>query len=78
MSKKITLGKVVMTPKGRWSTGIQYEKLDAVVHEGSMWIAVSENIDQTPSEESEYWRIALEGIEEEETEESGIVAFLPD
>ena len=43
-----------------------------------MWIAVSENIDQTPSEESEYWRIALEGIEEEETEESGIVAFLPD
>ena len=78
MSKKITLGKVAITPKGRWIPNVQYEKLDVVLFEGSAWIARKANIGQVPSEESEYWRIAVEGVDTSSDAEEKVVAFLPD
>jgi hypothetical protein len=77
MSKVITLGKVSITPKGRWDSSTQYERLDAVLYEGDLWIAKKDNINQQPSEETTFWKIALEGGGGG-SEETNIVAFLPD
>ena len=81
MSKKITLGKVSITPKGRWSPEEHYENLDSVLFEGSLWIARKASVGQLPTEESEYWKIALDGRDvggEGAAVYSSVTAFLPD
>jgi len=81
MSKKITIGKVAITPKGRWNGDVVYEKLDAVLHDGAMWLATEASIGEAPSESSPYWKIAAEGAASSwESSASGgaPLVFLPD
>ncbi|MBR2387632.1 MAG: hypothetical protein IKB02_02575 [Clostridia bacterium] len=79
MSKTINIGKVALTPKGRWSEDVEYESLDAVTHSGCLWVANDSNVGEEPSEENEHWSLALDGSE---SVGSGtiaeVTAFLPD
>ena len=74
MSKTINIGKVSMTPKGRWASGTSYERLDTVYHSGSLWISkVPHNSGHEPAEGSAYWALAIEGG----TAQEDVLAFLP-
>ncbi len=77
MSKTINIGKVALTPKGRWAEDVTYESLDSVCYNGSLWVATDANTNEAPSEENSHWSLALEGaVSGSATPE--VVAFLPD
>ncbi|MCM1215476.1 MAG: hypothetical protein NC548_13265 [Lachnospiraceae bacterium] len=56
MSNSINLGKVALTPKGEWSSGTNYERLDVVSHNGSSYVCLRECSNVTPVE-GEYWSL---------------------
>ncbi len=60
MSKTISLGKVSISPKGRWEENRSYEKLDAVYHNNSFWIACEANKASEPVEGSAYWMLSID------------------
>lgn len=59
MSNNVTdLGKVGITMKGTWSSSTSYERLDGVMYDGSLWIALADNSNSTPSELNSNWMLA--------------------
>ena len=54
------LGRVSIVPRGTWNTSTVYNRLDAVVHDGSGWLAKKQNIGQTPVEGSDVWQLLAE------------------
>ena len=54
------LGRVSIVPKGTWNAKTVYNRLDAVVHDGSSWLAKKQNIGQQPVEESDAWQLLAE------------------
>lgn len=50
-------GRILIMPKGTWSSVKSYEMLDLVFHNGTSWLAkkASANIEPTDSS-SEYWQ----------------------
>ena len=54
------LGRVSIVPRGTWKTNTVYNRLDAVVHDGSGWLAKKQNIGQTPVEGSDAWQLLAE------------------
>lgn len=54
------LGRVSIVPKGTWNANTVYNRLDAVVHNGSSWLAKKQNIGQQPVEESDAWQLLAE------------------
>lgn len=54
------LGRVSIVPRGTWNTDTVYNRLDAVVHEGSGWLAKKQNIGQMPVEGSDAWQLLAE------------------
>lgn len=54
------LGRVSIVPKGTWNANTVYNRLDAVVHDGSSWLAKKQNIGQKPVEESDAWQLLAE------------------
>lgn len=51
----IDLGKVAISLKGAWSAIEAYERLDAVNHKGSSWVAKTPNTNTEPTELSPMW-----------------------
>ena len=54
------LGRVSIVPKGTWNANTVYNRLDAVVHNGSSWLAKKQNIGRMPVEESDAWQLLAE------------------
>ena len=54
------LGRVSIVPSGTWNAGTVYNRLDAVVHDGSGWLAKKQNIGQMPVEGSDAWQLLAE------------------
>ena len=54
------LGKIVMTAKGEYDSGTQYEALDTVTYNGSMYIAKQDTI-RNPPTDTTYWMLGAEG-----------------
>lgn len=51
------LGRVSIVPRGIWDANTSYNRLDAVVNEGSSWLAKKQSIGQRPEEDSVYWQL---------------------
>ena len=54
------LGRVSIVPSGTWNANTVYNRLDAVVHDGSGWLAKKQNIGQMPVEGSDVWQLLAE------------------
>ena len=54
------LGRVSIVPKGTWNVNTVYNRLDAVVHDGSSWLAKKQNTGQMPAEGSDAWQLLAE------------------
>lgn len=54
------LGRVSIVPKGTWNANTVYYRLDAVVHNGSSWLAKKQNTGQMPAEGSDAWQLLAE------------------
>lgn len=54
------LGRVSIVPKGTWNANTVYNRLDAVVHNGSSWLAKKQNTGQMPAEGSDAWQLLAE------------------
>ena len=54
------LGRVSIVPKGTWNANTVYNRLDAVVHDGSSWLAKKQNTGQMPAEGSDDWQMMAE------------------
>ena len=54
------LGRVSIVPKGTWNANTVYNRLDAVVHNGSSWLAKKQNTGQLPGEGSDAWQLLAE------------------
>lgn len=54
------LGRVSIVPRGTWNKSTVYNRLDAVVHDGSSWLAKKQNIGQMPVEGSDAWQLLAE------------------
>jgi hypothetical protein len=54
------IGRILVMPKGRYLANATYEMLDMVSYNGKAWICRKPCTGVAPSEESEYWQIALE------------------
>lgn len=54
------LGRVSIVPKGTWNANNVYNRLDAVVYDGSSWIAKKQNTGQLPGEGSDAWQLLAE------------------
>lgn len=58
MANNVTdLGKVGITLKGEWNSSTSYERLDTVTYEGSLYIAVRDNVGSQPSESNTNWML---------------------
>ena len=54
------LGRVSIVPKGTWNANTVYNRLDAVAHDGSSWLAKKKNTGQMPGEGSDTWQLLAE------------------
>lgn len=54
------LGRVSIVPKGTWNANTVYNRLDAVVYDGSSWIAKKQNTGQMPGGSSDIWQLLAE------------------
>lgn len=59
MSSK-NLGRVSIVPKGKWNENTSYNRLDAVVYNGSSWLAKKQNIGKLPEASTDYWQLLAE------------------
>lgn len=58
MANNVTdLGKVGITLKGEWNSSASYERLDTVTYEGSLYIAIRDNVGSQPSESNTNWML---------------------
>lgn len=80
----LDLGKVVGDPgasmryRGAWNSGSEYfnnaSYIDAVTHNGSLWICKTTNTNQTPAEGT-YWGLGAQGMAEDNMVFSAYSAF---
>lgn len=55
------LGNVAIKPKGEWVIGVTYKPLNAVTHNGNLYLALQENAVE-PSDDGVNWWLILEGV----------------
>ena len=56
-------GKILITPKGKWSAETEYEILDLVSHNGKAWLSKKAVVGIEPSDDEEgknYWHDLIE------------------
>ncbi|MBR2744957.1 MAG: hypothetical protein IKE01_06675 [Clostridia bacterium] len=59
MANNVTdLGKVGITLKGEWNASTSYERLDAVTYQGSLYIAIKNNVNANPSTSTANWMLS--------------------
>lgn len=57
MAIETAIGRVVPSYEGDWSSSKSYKKLDNVLRNGSTYIAIQENINQTPEDHPDFWQL---------------------
>lgn len=55
------LGNVAIKPKGEWVIGVTYKPLNAVTHNGNLYLALQENAVE-PENDGVNWWLILEGV----------------
>lgn len=73
-------GRVALIPKDEWSSVGEYEILDVVSHNGSLYIAKQASVNREPiGETDDYWMLGVDspsemtGATEQEDGEGGLV-----
>ena len=61
VKQKLRLGTVAFSPKGKWNAETEYKRLNVVHFLASSYYAKKENVGQTPTLDSEYWGLLVEG-----------------
>lgn len=61
VKQKLRLGTVAFSPKGKWNAETEYKRLNVVYFLASSYYAKKENVGQTPTLDSEYWGLLVEG-----------------
>lgn len=59
--QKLRLGTVAFSPKGKWNAETEYKRLNVVHFLASSYYAKKDNVGQTPTLDSEYWGLLVEG-----------------
>lgn len=54
-------GKIAFTPKGDYDSTATYEYLDTVVYDGNSYAALKTTTGNTPTDDSEYWKLLVRG-----------------
>lgn len=54
-------GKVAFTPKGAYNNTVTYEYLDTVVYDENSYAALKTTTGNTPTDDSEYWKLLVRG-----------------
>lgn len=54
-------GKVAFTPKGAYNNTVTYEYLDTVVYDWNSYAALKTTTGNTPTDDSEYWKLLVRG-----------------
>ena len=54
-------GKVAFTPNGAYNNTVTYEQLDTVVYDGNSYAALKTTTGNTPTDDSEYWKLLVRG-----------------
>ena len=73
-------GRVALLPKNEWSSVAEYEILDVVSHNGSLYIAKQDSVNREPTGVTDnYWMLAVDsprvmtGATDQDDGESGLV-----
>ena len=61
MAQTKNLGKVAVTPRGAYSSGTSYERLDVVTYQGGSWMALQSSTNVTPASGAYWMQIAAKG-----------------
>lgn len=61
MAQTKNLGKVSVTPRGTYTAGTSYERLDIVTYQGGSWIALQNSTNVTPAAGAYWAQIAAKG-----------------
>lgn len=61
VKQKLRLGTVAFSPKGKWNAETEYKRLNVVHFLASSYYAKKDNVGQTPTLDSEYWGLLVEG-----------------
>lgn len=61
VKQKLRLGTIAFSPKGKWNAETEYKRLNVVHFLASSYYAKKENVGQTPTLDSEYWGLLVEG-----------------
>lgn len=61
VKQKLRLGTVAFSPKGKWNAETEYKRLNVVRFLASSYYAKKDNVGQTPTLDSEYWGLLVEG-----------------
>lgn len=73
MAQTKNLGKVTITPRGAYSSGSAYERLDIVTYAGGSWIALQDVQGVTPSA-GPYWALLTSKGDKGDTGQAATVA----
>lgn len=57
--KSFRVGKVAMTPKGKWQEGVKYDRLDVVLHQGSSYVSVIDENDAKTTDGDAWKMLAI-------------------
>lgn len=60
-------GKVAITPKGNWSSGISYQKLDLVYYNNASYVSIQPSTGVVPTNTT-YWMLVLQSASEADLE----------
>lgn len=61
VKQKLRLGTVAFSPKGKWNAETEYKRLNVVHFLASSYYAKKDNVGQSPTLDSEYWGLLVEG-----------------
>ena len=55
--------KLAVFPRGIWNSEIEYRRLDLVIYNNNYYVALSSSLNQTPSDDSDYWDLITDDHE---------------
>lgn len=58
---QINLGRILPVFCGEWDGQTQYSKLDVTYYDGSSYVAISDNLNKKPTENTDVWRLMAAG-----------------
>ncbi len=61
MGRTVRIGKVMITPEGKWTSGKEYERLSLVYWDGNGYVSIKKNTDVEPGTDEDIWMLCVLG-----------------